>query len=308
MARRYVTPIAFKTALEQRLPTSAQGMSSEMQRPRQQIVFDRFLARLVIAYQDDLVLKGGLALELRLARARTTKDIDLRLLGRSDETMVRLQEAGQLDLGDFFAFTVHPDPQHPEIEAEGMRYEGLRFRVEAELAGKVYGAAFGIDVAFAEPLAGEPELFTGRDYLSFAGIEPTKFHIYPIETHIAEKLHAYTLPRNRPNSRVKDLPDLALLGTIRPLEATRLRRAMEHTFEHRKTHPLPEFLPRPLEIWAPVYQRMAEFDRLRWPTIDEVTAAVQAFLDPVLRGQLGTWQPEAWQWTDRSSAGTFPNR
>lgn len=53
--------------------------------------------------------------------------------------------------------------------------------------------------------------------LDFIGVDPPSIQIYPIETHIAEKLHAYTMPRPRPNSRVKDLRDIALLGTIRAL-------------------------------------------------------------------------------------------
>ena len=44
---------------------------------------------------------------------------------------------------------------------------------------------------------------------------------------LAEKLQAFTMPRNRPNSRVRDLPDLALLAKTGPIEgaesATRLR-------------------------------------------------------------------------------------
>ena len=47
------------------------------------------------------ILKGGLALELRLDRARTTKDVDLRMVGSPEGILERLQEAGRLDLGDF---------------------------------------------------------------------------------------------------------------------------------------------------------------------------------------------------------------
>jgi hypothetical protein len=53
--------------------------------------------------------------------------------------------------------------------------------------------------------------------LAFAGIAPPTLRLYPIETHIAEKLHAYTMPRARPNSRVKDLPDLGLLATAKTI-------------------------------------------------------------------------------------------
>jgi hypothetical protein len=38
---------------------------------------------------------------------------------------------------------------------------------------------------------------------------------------------------------VKDLPDLALLATAQPIDANRLRAALEQTFTFRKTHTLP---------------------------------------------------------------------
>lgn len=62
-----------------------------------------------------------------------------------------------------------------------------------------------------------------KDVLAFAGIAPPTLRICPIETHIAEMLHAYTTPRTRPSSRVKDLPDLALLASAQVIDAHRLR-------------------------------------------------------------------------------------
>jgi hypothetical protein len=134
-------------------------------------------------------------LELRLERARTTKDIDLRLIGSPDTVLARLQEAGRRNLGDFMAFEVSHDMDHPTIQNDGMQYEGLRFRAECRLAGKLFGQPFGVDVAFGDPILGEPETITADDVLAFAGIAPPVMQLYPIETHIAEKLHAYTLPR-----------------------------------------------------------------------------------------------------------------
>jgi hypothetical protein len=54
------------------------------------------------------------------------------------------------------------------------------------------------------------------------------------------------MPRPRPNSRVKDLPDLALLATAQPIGAKRLRAALDQTFTFRKTHALPAKVPEPL--------------------------------------------------------------
>lgn len=222
--RQYATALAFKQALEQRLRSSS-TTGTDFGRRRQLLVFDRFLARLIRAAGDAVILKGGLVLELRLERARTTKDVDLRMMGSSSDVLERLQEAGRLDLGDYMRFETQPDDEHPEIQNEGMRYEGYRYRAECRLAGMIYGRPFGVDVAFGDPLVGEPDVFTAEDTLGFAGVAPPAIRLYPVVSHIAEKLHALTLPRARPNSRVRDLPDIALLGTTGPIEARRLRQA-----------------------------------------------------------------------------------
>lgn len=120
------------------------------------------------------------------------------------------------------------------------------------------------------------------DLFGFAGIAPPMLRLYPIETHIAEKLHAYTLPRDRPNSRIKDLPDIALLGTIRSLQAARLRAAIEQTFSFRATHDRPKALPEPSPEWREPYASMAAEDSLPWPTLDDVFEAARAFVEPVL--------------------------
>ena len=293
----YPSPEAFKQALEQRLRTSAKT-GAEFARKRQLLVFDRFLARVVAVLGDTTMVKGGLALELRLERARTTKDVDLRMVGSPDDILAKLQEAARRDLADFMTFEVGPDEEHPEIQNEGMQYDGLRFRAECKLAGKLYGQPFGVDVAFGDPILGEPEVVVAEDVLAFAGIAPPPLRLYPIETHIAEKLHAYTMPRRRPNSRVKDLPDIALLATAHAVDARRLRAALEQTFTFRKTHPLPAVLPDPLSAWATPYAAMAREDQLVWPTLDDVTSAAKAFLDPVLAGDLdATWDPDTWAWT-----------
>ncbi|MCC6807075.1 MAG: nucleotidyl transferase AbiEii/AbiGii toxin family protein [Deltaproteobacteria bacterium] len=293
--RTYKSPDAFKSALEQRLRTSS-STGMDFSRKRQLLVFDRFLARVVSVLGDAVTLKGGLVLELRLERARTTKDIDLRMMGSAADVLDKLQGAGRLDLGDFMTFEIAPDNEHPEIQNDGMKYIGFRFRATCSLAGKLYGRHFGVDVAFGDPMLGEPEVRTAEDVLAFAGIPPPKLRLYPLETHLAEKLHAYTMPRERPNTRVKDLPDLALLGTAQTIDARRLREAFEQTFTFRNIHPLPAALPNPTASWANSYAAMAREDDLPWPTLAEVTNAAQAFVDPILAGDGGTWVPAQWRW------------
>lgn len=294
--RKYESPMAFKQALEHRLRSSSEG-GVDFARRRQLLVFDRFLGRVVQVLGDAAILKGGLVLELRLERARTTRDIDLSLADPRDDVLESLQQAGRLDLGDFLTFEVRPDPEHSRIQEEGMRPGGLRYRAEAKLAGKLYGQPFGVDVAFAYPIPGEPDTFVAQDWLGFAGIEPPTLRLYPVESQIAEKLHAYTLPRERENSRVKDLPDLALLAKIREIDAERLRLALEKTFTFRQTHAIPTSVPEPPSSWVDVYRRMADDDDLEWGTLSELVTAVRAFLDPILAGaSTGRWLPAGWVW------------
>ena len=94
--RSYTSPEAFKQALEQRL-RAATNTGVEFARRRQLLVYDRFLARVASVFGDTAILKGGLVLELRLERARTTKDVDLRLTGSPDNILGRLQEVARRD-------------------------------------------------------------------------------------------------------------------------------------------------------------------------------------------------------------------
>jgi hypothetical protein len=298
--REYETPAAFKEALEHRMRART-PKDAIVARTRQLLVFDRFLARIAAVFGDAATLKGGVALELRIARARTTKDVDLRLVGSPEDLLAQFQRVARHDLGDFMTFEIAPDADRPTIETEGMTYDGFRFRAECRLAGKLYGQRFGVDVAFGDPMFGDAELLVADDVLGFAGISPPTLRVYPIETHIAEKLHAYTLPRKRPNSRIKDLPDLALLAGSRAIDAMRLRGALEQTFAFRATHAAPSALPDPPPTWAPAYAALAREDQLPWSTLGDVFAAARGFLDSVLASEpvVATWDPATWRWTTR---------
>jgi hypothetical protein len=282
--------------LEQRLKTASSG-GADLNRRRQLLVFDRFLARITEAVGEAVILKGGLVLELRLKRARTTKDIDLRMSGSSEEILEVLQEAGQLALGDFMTFIVQPDDRRPEITGDGIIYDGFRFRGECRLGGKIFGQAFGIDVAFGDPLTGDATIVVAEDKLGFAGIDPPTLRLYPLISHIAEKLHVYTMPREHPNSRVKDLPDLALLASIGAIIGAELRAGLDRTFSARHTHELPLAFPDPPPTWERPYAAMAERDGLPWSTLSEVADVVRQFLNPILsQDDAGTWEPRIWSW------------
>jgi hypothetical protein len=101
------------------------------------------------------------------------------------------------------------------------------------------------------------------------------------EQQFAEKIHAYTLPRNAANSRVKDLVDLALLIGSGGLDKPRIMEALRLTFERRGTHDLPANLVPPPADWQVPFHALAEECGL--PTdVAAVFAGVQKFVEEVL--------------------------
>jgi len=125
------------------------------------------------------------------------------------------------------------------------------------------------------------ETIVCRDWLGFAGIEPSRILMIAGEQQFAEKVHAYTLPRNAANSRVKDLVDLALLIGSRGLDKQRILEALCLTFERRGTHDLPASLVPPPADWQVPFHALAEECGL--PTdVAGVFAGVQKFVEEVL--------------------------
>ena len=52
-----------------------------------------------------------------------------------------------------------------------------------------------------------------------------------------------------------------------------------------------------VSIQCEIFCAMAREDELAWTTLDEVTKAAKAFLDPVLKGDIDAmWSPETWTW------------
>jgi predicted nucleotidyltransferase component of viral defense system len=185
---RYATAGAFRTALERRPLATAQQTGLPVMRLRKLVVFDRLLARLLVAAPDRWLLKGGLALDLRLgARARTTKDMDLARRGSEEAATEDLLAAQALDLGDYFTFTTErTDALDALLDGAAVRY-----RIAAELAGRRFEDVV-IDIGFGDPLAQPPDVVQGPALLDFAGIAPIAIPVVSLDQHIAEKIHAYT--------------------------------------------------------------------------------------------------------------------
>lgn len=103
------------------------------------------------------------------------------------------------------------------------------------MAGRNF-VRFHLDAALGDPVIEPLPVMAGRDWLGFAGIPAGRFPTLSAEQHLAEKLHAYTLPRTSPNSRVRDLVDMALLIRSR-LDRRRVVQALRAVFDTPSSGP-----------------------------------------------------------------------
>ncbi|MBM3736942.1 MAG: nucleotidyl transferase AbiEii/AbiGii toxin family protein [Acidobacteria bacterium] len=253
-SRRYATAGAFRQALEERLKAISRAEGTNLQRLCRQVAFDRFLARLALANDSDWILKGGYAMELRFDTARSTRDLDFTLrAGNSDTALPLLQRAAALDAGDFFTFRVG----EAMADLDAAPYGGARYPGEARLDGRTF-VRFHIDAGIGDVILQPIETTTTRDWFAFAGIAPPTVPMIAREQQFAEKVHAYSVPRSNPNSRVRDLIDLHLLVGSGSLDPARCREALRQTFGRRATHELPRDLVPPPPGWDLPFQALAE--------------------------------------------------
>ncbi len=259
--RQYATAGAFRTALEARLNERARRDGVDLHRLRRQVAFDRLLARMFDPSQpvrDGWILKGGYALEMRFHMARSTKDLDLTVRSAqgggvdSKSLRERLQLAASIELPDFFTFIVGEAMAELNQAPEG----GARFPVDARLDGRTF-VKFHVDLGVGDEVLEPLESVKGEDWLGFAGISPVVVPALSVEQHWAEKFHAYTRPRETPNSRVRDLVDLVLILEHEPPGIQRVNAAVDATFQRRGTHPVPAVAPEPPSGWAKPFAALA---------------------------------------------------
>lgn len=255
----YDSPQALREALEQRLSNRSTATGVRVDRLRRRVVFERIVARLVSAEPGRWVLKGGMALDVRLADdARLTKDIDFGLRDAIEDGAslhVRLLRALTDDLGHGdFDFAV-ADPTL--MAADGSGHVTWRVKVAAHLAGRLFGA-ISLDIS---PRAHE---LTATDHLplpnslDFAGVPSVMVEIVDIHRHAAEKFHGMLRSHgDRENSRVRDLVDLVLLVEHDLLRPPALAAAVATVWSERNSSTPPSELAGFPKAWPASYDRLA---------------------------------------------------
>ena len=290
----YQTPAAFRAALDARLNNAAQSGGRPVGRARKLVAFSRLLARLEKHAAGQWVLKGGFALELRLAdHARATRDVDLDWAISLEAATEAMIDAAALDLGDYFEFQVE---QTGEVH-EGFG-RGVRFRADALVAGRLF-EQLAIDLGFVDSLPHDPDELDVPNLLDFAEIPGTRVPAAPLEQHLAEKFHAYTRSYGdgHGSSRPKDLIDMVLISELATFDAARLRETIGRVFEERGTHSVPINVPSPPMDWARRYRTLAQEVHID-PEPQAGHAQVAHMLNPLLGDEPAAerWVPATQSW------------
>jgi len=171
---KYTSGHAFRQALEDRLKNIHHVKNIPLVRLRKQVAFERFLARLLTAQPDTWILKGGLAMQLRLrVQSRTTKDIDLHNKELSTNIFDSIVEAAFLDLDDWFTFEVGQTEETPQDI-----FGGHRYNVQCRLDGRVF-EAFHADVGVGDLLLENYDYLHFDPILDFADIDSTEVPCIP---------------------------------------------------------------------------------------------------------------------------------
>ena len=207
-------------------------------------LIERLLARLTADKQigQNLVFKGGYVGLAVYQSNRYTVDLDALLVSSQLESALeRTKELAETDLHDGVWFRFE---EQIDLQTQG-EYGGVR---------QVYRAGIGevlkdikkaqivhFDLGIGDPITPKAHQLTTPSLLPTN--QQIQWSVYPIETIIAEKLHAVVAHRDA-NSRSKDIYDLAIF--LPEADPDMLKQAIEACFSFRKTD-LPKSLSEEFE-------------------------------------------------------------
>ncbi|WP_141735511.1 nucleotidyl transferase AbiEii/AbiGii toxin family protein [Oligoflexus tunisiensis] len=223
-------------SIEARLLNIAKGHGRSPMDQRILFLLERTLARLVLDpdLHKGLIFKGGFVGMRVYGSERFTTDIDAALSGISSERAIeKIKRAMLGDLADGAWF--HFERQE-ETDAQG-DYGGLSLKFRGGLGeppSKIEKALrIGIDIGIGDPVTPSP---IQKQIPQSIGEGTISWSVYPVETMIAEKLHALLFLGSR-NSRSKDIYDMNLFWN--KADPLALRQAIERTFAYRE-FPVPQ--------------------------------------------------------------------
>jgi hypothetical protein len=297
----YASPVALRHAITDRLRRlAAEKPGRSLQDLLRQFAYDRLLFRVFSSEDSDRwVLKGATALLARLGGdARHTVDIDLYdRSGTLDDAEQALRAAAARDVGDQFRFVLTPGRRI----AEG----GVAVRVNVTaLLGASEFARFNVDLVAGVGMSGSPDEAEPLIPIEVPGIPRTRYRIYPLADHIADKVLAMVERHARQggepvaSTRYRDLADLVVVARREVVDAAALGTALREQAGRRRFELPNELRPPDDAGWRSGYARVArDVPGLEEKDIESAVATVSRFIDPVLQGRAdGQWDPTAMAW------------
>ncbi len=228
------------------------------------------------ASQPDFLIKGGVALELRLpGRARATRDLDV-TLARGDELLIDVVESALQCEFEGFTFRRKGEPYV-------MPNSVLRVEIAIQYRGRSWSTA-RLDVTTNELDTLEFEYVNAIPLRPFGLTGPEQLPCLTLPYQIAQKIHAVSesRPQGRDNDRVRDMVDLLLLrDTISDLAA--VRAACQRVFDLRGTHSWPPTFEPP-DWWVAEFERSASEVGLREIVFADALAEMRRFIGEISRG------------------------
>jgi len=195
------------------------------------------LERLVVRLRSDpklskaLVFKGGFVMLKAYGSSRLTVDVDTSLYGLSiEEAEARAKNVIEKDWQDgLWMGAVESEKMDHQTEYNGLRLTSRYSFGEPKVAHNRLGKLV-LDIGIADAMTPGPQESILEPLL---GGDPIDWRIYPVESIVAEKLHAL-VSHGSLNSRFKDVYDLThLLPKCKNLAM--LRRAISESFKSRET-------------------------------------------------------------------------
>ena len=224
--------------LNRRMALLAKGIEWPFGRVQQRVFSDVFCSLLKRAHDSGViagyVLKGGMAIELRIEKAaRTSTDTDVTLKCDSNDVIGTLDAILAVGLDDF-KFSRAPEPRYLT------KSETYRVEIRIDYATRRLGT---LSVDINGSLDEYDEVETARSsFLGDLGF-PQEGDMVMLGLHlqVAHKIHGATEPSTEEykNRRFKDVVDVLLLDQHCSIDHVRLRRIAEDEFLRRSKHAWP---------------------------------------------------------------------
>lgn len=219
------------------------------------------------------IVKGGVALELRLhdGRARATEDLDIVAVCDEDDLVAALDDSLREPYHDC-TFS-----RRPETRALGDK--AVRVWVQIAYRSQRW-ATVQVDLARPDGADTETERLPGIPLSTFGLTGPANVVCLSLRYHIAQKFHGMTkVPyHGGENDRFRDAVDLLLLrGLVSDDDLRAVREACEETFRVRAEHAWPPSIVMPAS-WRQPFAAMARAVGLDEADLEGAERSLRDFL------------------------------